>query len=173
MGRRPKHLPALTISAIEDLKRQGYKQSEIAAMYDVSRQAITWHKYEYNGSLTPREEANRLFPWKVPHHMNVATQYRRLRDHGEFMATGGRGMSESKLKRLKSWYRKLREENLVVEFDPDIPPAPGVAAQGGFAYRRRKASDGDMLIRINKHLKPELDLDEVIALWQFPPGEQP
>lgn len=168
MGRRPAHLPALSIGVIEELKRKGFTQSQIAKMYDVTPQAVSWHKVEYNGSLTPRETVNKAFPWKVPHHLNQATQYRRLRDHGEFMATGGKGMSEDSLKRLRAWYRKLRDENVVVEFDPDIPPTPGVAKHGGFAYRKRRKSDGDMLIRVNQHTTLT---EEGRLIWVFPPTE--
>jgi hypothetical protein len=88
-----------------------------------------------------------------------------LRDHGEFMTTGGRGMSNDKLDRLRSWWRMLREGNLVLEFAPDIPPNPGVSPHGGFAYRERVSANNDLLIRVNEHTRLT---EEGIAVWCWP-----
>ncbi|MBB2993659.1 transcriptional regulator with XRE-family HTH domain [Mycolicibacterium iranicum] len=45
----------LTLAIIEDLKGKGYSQSEIARMYGVTRQYVSWIKHNYNGRLTPSE----------------------------------------------------------------------------------------------------------------------
>ena len=74
----------------------------------------TWIKHTYGGRLTPREKALKHFPFKVPTDMTHASPYRRLRDHGEFVATSGIGMSADKLKRLRTFYRNVRDNNLVV-----------------------------------------------------------
>lgn len=153
----------ITLSLIEQMKRQGMSQSEIARYFGVSRQAISWWKRTYNGSLTPRETALQAWPWKVPALMTYASPYKRLRDHCEYMATGGKGMSEGKLSRLRSFYRKLREENVVVEFSPDIPPEPGVSITGGFAYRKRRKSDGDLIIRVNQHTRMTQDAKDIFT----------
>jgi DNA-binding XRE family transcriptional regulator len=168
MGRRPASEPPLTIGIIEELKNKGYTQSEIAEMFDVSKQAVSWHKQTYNGSVTPREEVNRHFPWQVPHQMNQCAPYRRMRDHGEYMATGGKGMSQDKLQRLRSFYKKLRDNNLVLEFDPTLPPEPGVASQGGFAFKKRLKSDNDLLIRKNSYTTLS---EEGKMIWRFPPED--
>ncbi|AGI61752.1 transcriptional repressor [Mycobacterium phage BTCU-1] len=90
----------------------------------------------------------------------------RLREHGEYMATGGVGMDELKLSRLRGFYKKLRDQ--VLEYDPNIPPIEGVSRQGGWAYRPRKPEDGDLLIRVNDYT----DLtDEGRMIWRFPPRE--
>jgi|688.fasta_scaffold841459_2 hypothetical protein len=159
--------PELTLALIEQLKRQGYTQSDIARMLGVTRQAVSWHKHTYGGSLTPREEALKHFPWQVPAPFAQAAPYRYMRDHAEYMATGGKGMSGYKLKRLRAFYRKLNK-GLVVEFDPSLPPEPGVAHTGGFAYRTRKKSDGDLIIRVNEHT---VLTDEGKLLWRMPPVE--
>lgn len=158
--------PELTLAIIEDLKRKGYSQSEIASMFGVTRQAVSWHKRTYGGSLNPREIVNLNFPWKVSAELAQASICRQIRDHGEYMATGGKGMSESKLSRVRTLYRKLRNGNLVIEFDPSLPPEPGVCITGGFAYRERVESDGDLLIRVNKHTNLT---DEGRMIWRFPP----
>lgn len=75
-------------------------------------------------------------------------------------------MDESKLARLRGFYRRLRDQ--VIEYDPKIPPIPGVSSQGGWAYRPRRKSDEDLLIRVNEYT----DLTEQgRVIWRFPPAE--
>ncbi|GJJ24139.1 serpin family protein [Mycolicibacterium mageritense] len=165
-GRLPKHTASLSKDEIEALKAQGYNQTQIAKMFGVSRQAVSWHLKTYGGRLSPRQVANECWPWDTTNAHGKAKSYQRLRDHGEFMLTRGRGMSEDKLKRLRSWWRMLRDENVVLEFGPDIPPVPGVSPNGGFAYRERISDDGDLLIRVNRytHLTEEGKM-----IWRWPP----
>jgi hypothetical protein len=132
----------------------------------VTRQYVSWIKHTYGGRLTPREIVLRNFPFDVPAELGQATQFRRLRDHGEYVATHGIGMSEDKLQRLRSWYRKLREENLVVEFDPNISPIPGVSNKEGWAYRKRTPTDEDLLIRVNEYTNLS---EEGRGIWRLPP----
>jgi hypothetical protein len=161
-------LPELTVSVIDELKAKGLNQSEIAEMFGVTRQAVSWHKQTYNGKRTPREIALQNFPWEVSSHHTRNSVYRRMRDHGEYMATGGTGMSFDSLRRLRGFYRKLRDEKLVVEFDPDLPAVPGFALYGGFALRKRRKSDGDLIIRVNEHTNLT---DEGRMIWVLPPTD--
>lgn len=156
----------LTLGVIEELRRKGYNQSEIADMHGVTRQAVSWHKVVYGGELTPRQVVNQAWPWETNDGHSRATAYHRLRDHGEYMATGGKGMSQQKLKRLQSWWRMLKERDVVLEFDPELPPEPGVSLYGGFAYRKRTEKDGDLLIRVNAHTKLS---SEAKLIWCWPP----
>lgn len=159
----------LSLAVVEDLKNKGFNQSEIARMFGVTRQYVSWIKQTYGGSLTPREEVLQHWPFVVPVAMGQTTPFKRLRDHGEFIATGGKGMSEDQLKRLRSFYQMLRDENLVVEFDPEIPPIEGVSGTaGGWAYRKRRKRDEDLLIRVNgyTHLT-----DKGRTIWRFPPRD--
>lgn len=160
MARQP-----LVFGVIEDLRRRGFNQSEIADMHGVSRQAVSWHKVTYGGRLTTRQIVNKAWPWKTTKLHGKSKAYQRLRDHGEFIVTGGHGMSDDKIKRLESWWRKLRDENIVVEFDPSFPPERGVSPYGGFAYRKRIPEDGDLIIRVNEFT----NLSEKGAkIWRFP-----
>lgn len=162
----------VSLELIEKLKAQGHTQSQIAEQLGVTRQAISWWVRYHGGKLTPRTELLEThFPWKVPAEMCDTSLVRRLRDHGEFVATGGVGMSDAKLRRLPGLYRKL--EKFVVEFNPNLPPTPGVAPHGGFVLRKRTAKDGDLMIRVNKYT--ELT-DEGQRIWSLPSqteGEQP
>lgn len=170
-GKRSKqHRQRLYFSVIEDLRRKGYNQTEIAAMHGVSPQAVSWHKQEYGGFLTPRQEVQRAWPWITNNEYGKSVVYKRLRDHGEYMATGGKGMAQYKLDRLKSWWKYLWNNGVVVEFDPEIPPIPKVSPAGGFAYRPRKKSDGDLLIRVNDYT----DLTKVgKRIWCWPSDVDP
>lgn len=156
----------LSLSVVEALKNKGFNQSEIAEMYGVTRQYVSWLKHTYGGRLTPREQVLQSFPFEVPVEMGQTSPFRRLRDHGEYVATGGVGMDAEKKRRLRAFYQRLRDEKLVVEFDPTLPPEPGVSNKGGWAYRRRRKSDGDLLIRVNEHTR---DLtEEGLMIWRFP-----
>ncbi|ATL70741.1 hypothetical protein [Nocardia terpenica] len=166
------NLPALTIEIVEQLKGEGMSQAEIARLYGVTRQAITDVKRRSGGySTTPREDALKHFPWKVPGSravpMAMQKPYRNMRDHAEYMVTNGEGMSAEKLKRLRGFYRKLHSENVVLEFDPNIPPSPGIGI-GGFAYRARTPEDGDLIIRVNEHTTLT---EEGRRIWTFPAVE--
>lgn len=159
----------LSLAVVESLKNKGFNQSQIAEMFGVTRQYISWIKHTYGGRLTPRELVLQHFPWAVPTAQTQSSPYLLMRNHGEYVATGGVGMSEDKLKRLRSFYRKLRDEDLVVEFDPNIPPEPGVSNKGGFAYRKRNSEvDGELIIRRNDHT---FLTEEGKLIWRFPPVE--
>ena len=153
----------LTLAVIEDLKRQGLNQTEIADVFGVSHQAITYHVRKY-GSLTDRQKALKSWPWKVPTRLAAQSVCQRLRDHAHRQYTGGKGMSPFKLKRLDGFYRRL--ECHVVEFDPDLPPCEE-ASLGGFAFRQRLESDGDLLIRVNAHTNLS---EEGLKVWRMPEG---
>lgn len=161
------HSTELSLAVVEDLKRKGYNQSEIAQMYGVTRQYVSWIKHTYGGRLTPREQVLKHFPFQVPADLQTSP-YKRLRDHGEYVQTGGVGMSKDKLERLRWFYRKLRDNNLVLEFDPKIKPKAGVSNKGGWAFRKRMPSDADLLIRVNKHTRLT---EEGKMIWRFPPVE--
>lgn len=154
--------PDLSLAVIEGLKRKGLSQSEIARLFGVSRQAVSYYVRKYGGALTPRQQALEHWPWMVPVRFSTQVPYKRLRDHGEFYATGGKGMSVEKLSLLKSFYKRLEDQ--VVEFDPGLPPCEG-AGIGGFAYRERLDSDGDLLIRVNEYTHLS---DEGRKVWVMP-----
>lgn len=158
----------LSLAVVEDLKTKGYTQSDISRMFGVTRQYVSWIKHTYGGQLTPREEVLQHWPFAVPVKMGQTTPFKRLRDHGEYFATKGKGMSEDKKRRLRAFYKKLRDENVVVEFNPDIPPIPGVSSAGGWRYVKRRKSDGDLLIRVNSHTHLT---EKGKVIWRFPPRD--
>ncbi len=96
-------LAKLTPAIIDDLKAKGHTQSDIARMYGVTRQHVSWVKLTYGGYQSPREAILREhWPWSVSAEQSQSSPYRRLRDHAEWFATGGtgEGMSADKRKRV-------------------------------------------------------------------------
>ena len=161
VGRQP-----LVFGVIEELRRKGYNQSQIAEMHGVTRQAVSWQKHQYGGFLTTREIVRRAWPWQTTNRHGKSPAYQRLRDHGEFMRRGSfKEMSFEKERRLRNWWKHLRDEDLVVEFDPSIEPYEGMGG-GGFRYVKRKSTDGDLLIRVNEHTNLT---DEGELIWCWPP----
>ncbi len=164
-----------TPHTVQEYVRRGIRnQSEMARQEGISKQAAHKHhaRAEESGLIqrTPRDEARRHFPWVVPKEFDGASPVRRLRDHFEFWATQGHGMSVDKRKRLSSWYDFMEENDVVLEFDPNLPPEPGVSSKGGFAYRDRQPGDLDYLIRVNTHTK---ELSEQARLWLRMPPHRP
>ncbi|PPJ08748.1 hypothetical protein C5E51_16410 [Nocardia nova] len=160
--------PVISIGEIEAYKNKGWSQSDIARAYGVTRQYISWIKHRYNGTLSPREQIMQHWMITVPHRMTQASPYQRLRDHGEYRATGGEGMTDNQLNRLRGFYSKLRNNNTIVEFDPELPPEHGVSTSGGWAYRPRSEEDGQLLLRENAHTS---FTDAARSIWSFPPIE--
>ncbi|MEE4025867.1 XRE family transcriptional regulator [Gordonia sp. PKS22-38] len=143
-------LDELSKEVIENLKARGYNQTQIADMYGVTRQAVSWHLRTYGGRRSVRQIVGESWPWETSTGHDKAVAYRYVRDHAEYVVTGGEGMGVDKLTRLRSWHKRMRGDNLVVEFDPSFPPLKGVAAGGGFRYVPRVEADGDLLIRVNE-----------------------
>jgi len=144
----------------------GYSQAEVARETGFTEQWISAVKIrgglEWN---TPRELARKSWPWKVPSSLQQTYLHKVMRNHGEFMASGGKDMKGYKLRQLRRFYTYLKRENVVVEFHPEIPPNES-SSTGGWDYVPRVESDGPLLIRVNEHtnLTP---IGRVI--YRFPP----
>ncbi|QIS07786.1 XRE family transcriptional regulator [Nocardia brasiliensis] len=160
----------LSADVVRALVEAGESWAEIATRFDTSRQNVQQFakRHGIEPLKTPRREVAEHFPWKVPSDQQAAMPYQRLRDHGEYIASGGVGMSERKLKGLRSWYEMLRKYNYVLEFDPHQPPIYGVSKYGGFVYRERQESDGNLLIRLNSHTRLT---SRGKLIWVFPPRD--
>ncbi|AHY27138.1 immunity repressor [Mycobacterium phage Phantastic] len=165
----------LSLAIIEDLRGKGYTQSEIARMYGVTRQYVSWIKHYYGGKLTPRELVLQHFPFQVPvHQQQGVSPYRRLREHGEYMATGGVGMDDLKLSRLRGFYKKLRDH--VLEYDPNIPPIEGVSRQGGLglpaqeARGRRPVDPGQRVHGLNRRGEDDMEIPAEGTVISREPG---
>jgi hypothetical protein len=168
--------PTLTPEIIRSLLNQKnpetgrqYTLADIAKLFGVTRQRA--HQVARDESpvdlRTPRQIVADQFPWEIGHEFGQSSIARRVHDHALYVATGGKGMTRRQLVALLNFYKKLRDNNVVVEFHPDIPPEPGNQF-GGFAFRPRTEDDGDLIIRVNEvtNLSPEAEDD-----WTFPPQD--
>lgn len=171
MTKKKQNRPGITIQMIEDYLRRGYSYTQMADELGVSKQAISDCRRRYGHVYTLREEALKHFPWDLPNtagpHMNDQWAYRNARNHAEFVFTNGEGMPEESIERLRWFYKKLRTENVVLEYDPNIPPHEGMA-HGGFAYRPRIDEDGDLIIRDNRYTNIT---EDGRYIWTFPARE--
>lgn len=156
----------LTPQVINDLRKKGYNQTQIAEMYGISRSGVSYIKNSAGTPYrTPREAAMDSFPWKdMASKFKAATPYHRATDHLEYVATGGKGMAPYKLQRLRSWYQMMQELGVVLEFDPSNPPRPNLKS-GGWDYKPRESEDGDLLIRVNRYTTLS---DEGYEIWRIP-----
>ncbi|AGS82756.1 repressor protein [Mycobacterium phage AnnaL29] len=173
---RPTSRRPLTLSTIEDLVGKGYNYRQIGDMHGVTRQAVEWQVKTYGGRLNTRQQAKALWPFETTKLHSRSKAFQSLRDHGEYMRQlSFRGFSEEKKKRLISFWRRMWDQNVVLEFDPTIEPYPGMVG-GGFRFVPRELRDDDLLIRVNEHVRPEvLDDDGTLnaqaeLLWTWPPG---
>lgn len=151
----------------------GLTRRQIAEHFGVSYQAVDQFAKRY-GLIQPslRQIALEHYPWESAKFKDSSID-RRMRDHAEYMVTHGEGMQEWKIDRLRRFYRHLIALDLVVEFDPTIPPGEMPAKHpkefgdtvGGFALRDRRKRDGTLMIRVNRHTKLT---PEGHALWVVP-----
>jgi hypothetical protein len=163
-----KTAPKLSLAVVEDLTNKGWTQREIAQLYGVTRQYVSWIKRTYGGRKTAKELVFEHFPLSGHDKFVQTSPYRLMRMHGDYIASGGVGMPEDKLSRLRSWYKMLREKNVVLEYDPRLLPEPGVSNRGGFTYRPRLPDDKDLLIRENEYTNLT---EEGKRIWRLPEVE--
>lgn len=172
MPRKPSFTPqelAEFLHKINPDTGKRYNQADAAQYFKCSRQHITQTIKRYPTYFrfldTARKKAMRQIPWEASTLQFETDIYRRIRDHAEYMATGGKGMPKWKLRRLWHFYNKIENENLVVEFDPSIPPNK-YSQNGGFAFRYREPWDDDLIIRVNDYTNIDPDGK---WLWVIPP----
>ena len=164
----------LTPALWKELNAQGKTNAQIAKLTNRTPQAVSM-MLDYYGLKTPETRAQEMWPWKLEnrdHDINAAA-CAHLRRHSSWMTDGRKGMSAIRKTRLRNFYTMLQREKKVVEYDPSIAPIRGVSSAGGWAYRDRRMSDDDLIIRINPLIVPEID-DEFREFWSIPDeGEWP
>lgn len=157
----------LTPAKIYELRtRHGMTLEEIGKMYGLTKSGVSYVKRQGGPQFrTPREAAMENFPWKdMDPKFKTGAVYQRITNHLEYIQTGGRGMSKSKLRELSYWYKRFSEYNIVLVHDPNLPPRPGIKC-GGWDYVPRLESDGDLLLRENEYTTLT---DEAREIWRIP-----
>lgn len=157
-----------TPEVVRQLLAQGLNQSTVAVRLGVTRQRISQIVNQHNLE-TARSSRLRLrrdpWPWDVPASQQFSPMSKMLRDHIEYVQKGGEGLSPERLQRLRTLYRNLLQNNLVIEHDPSLPPIED-NKHGGWAYRDRLPSDGDLIIRVNDVTRDLTEKEKV--LWKLP-----
>lgn len=164
---RGRNGPIITYADIARKKSEGMTQSEIAREVGVSRAYISQIVKEYGPAKepTPREKAiEENYPWEVATGHTQAYLHRQLRNHLDYVVNGSEGMSEVNLERLRLFYNKLKDFDLVVEYSPLNPPMPDTPT-GGYAYLHREKNDGDLIIRINDYT---IVTPKTLEIWRMP-----
>lgn len=156
----------LTLDLYQSLRSRGFNDRQIAGVVKLTPQSVSRFKNTHATHLrTPREVAKDAWPMEVPYRFVQCSPYKRLRDHLEYMSTGGKGMAEYKLKRLRWFYNRLERDGVVVEYDPQIAPNSD-ANTGGWRFVERQDSDGDLILRVNQHVKMT---DFAWVMFSMPP----
>ncbi|WP_367137949.1 hypothetical protein [Saccharothrix sp. HUAS TT1] len=148
--------------------RKGKTQAQIARLFGYTRARINQVWTEAGLPKPPKQVVREEFPWEIDQRFKSSALHKRLSDHAEYYATNGEGMSEDKLKRLLSFYGKLKSRNAVVEYSPDVEPNPD-SGMGGFRLVPRRPEDGDLIVRVNEISKIT---DEGRRIFSMP-GELP
>lgn len=144
-----------------------WTQNAIAAEFGVSRQYVSKLKHQHPSPFQDqRRIAMSAWPWSVPAELQTYW-YHVLRDHLEYMATGGNEMPAWKLRQLRQFYERLDRECVVVEYDPDIGPNE-VTTVGGFRLVPRDDFEARNRRIIRENRVTTLDTNGR-RMWRFPP----
>jgi hypothetical protein len=138
----PRQLPDNEeLRRLVSIEKLNYKQ--IAERFGVGEQAV-YRAMDRMNATTPRPDYSDLIPWRISTMHQKAMPLRHLRA----MARKERGLSvdEGDERRLSAWLDMLRENDLVVCYDPEYP-SNEASPKGGFYYEKRKPSDEDYLVR--------------------------
>lgn len=128
---------------LRHLVQRGWTYREIAEFYGVTESAV--YLRLRNAGLTRKNISHlKNLPWKVEARHRFAYPMQMLRILGQLRA--GRELSEPKRRMLDRWLEGMRQHNVVLCYDPDMPPNPA-SKPGGFYYSRRRPEDGDSIWR--------------------------
>ncbi|WP_326827325.1 hypothetical protein [Streptomyces sp. NBC_01751] len=111
---------------------------QIAEHYGVTKGAVYWQLRDAN-LAKPRADHKKYVPWtvKAAHaHARPAMMLRLMsrREQGDTLP-------EVKERMLDKWLHEVKEADVVVCYDREMPPNPASPTMGGFYYSKRRPSD--------------------------------
>lgn len=119
------------------------------------QQFLASRRAEQPNRPKPLDIVRSAFPFDVqPEHQADALHYA-VREHGDYVATGGRDWHEDRRRALRGFYSMLHQENLIITY----------SELDGWGHQQRLLDDEDMIMRI------ENPTDEQEIIWQFPPDD--
>ena len=150
----PRKLPDNTI--LRQLRSQNYKLKDIAKMYDVSEAAV-WKALERAGFTDRKETYRDIVPWDIdPRHRSTAITQR---FRSIMRQRRGVPLSETEEHLLNTWLKAMKDNNVVLDYDPTCPPNDA-SRLGGFFYTPRLPEDeGIVRMPKPKPVPPAPDLD--------------
>lgn len=163
----------MTPQRIDELRRKGMTQNQVAKFFGVSRQAVSKMKHRYgNFTETPRERILRNYPFQHGGEHNQSVLFRRLKEHGLYIAGGAWALSKAQRRDLNRFYHRLRSQSLIVEYDPNTLPSPGNKYGGYSLVPRTKDDNPNSLVRKNTHTTITEEAER-FGFWNFPPEDPP
>jgi len=142
----PRLLPDRT--TLERLRRQHKTYGEIAELYGVTESAVHARLKHEGLTDTTRASHAELIPWTVKkehQHTFPILMLRTLSRRNQ-----GLGNTAERDRMLDRWLAELQEQRAVVCYDPEMWPNPASPKHGGWFYTKRRATDGDSIIRYVK-----------------------
>lgn len=145
MARKGK-LPAPVVVA--KMLRNGWTYEMVGREFGVTANAV-WRQQRRAGHLTPTVSYRELLPWEKvePEHQRTNT-FRSLTS----LERIERGLEVEGKKRRDALAlkRRLEASDVVVHYDPRIPPNPHSEVHGGFVFVKREPGDGKYTRNPNK-----------------------
>ena len=139
-------MSGLTPSLVIYLMKSGQRQTDIAQSYSVSRQYVN-KLAKQGGHISPITTVKENMPWEVDPELrrNSTIASFRLVGHA---AVAPDNLSEESRERANSLIRRLKEFNVVVDYDPAYPPIIGLTSLPGAKYLPRPEDDEDFIMKI-------------------------
>jgi hypothetical protein len=110
---------------LEDLIRK-HGQAEVARMFGVTRAAVSAAVRSRKLNIPTRASFKEYIPWTIttPEHTHWAHPVRMLRIYGKLQQ--GLPVPPSDERRAKEFFDWLREDDLVIDYDPSNPDDPWI-----------------------------------------------
>ncbi|MCZ9293310.1 helix-turn-helix domain-containing protein [Corynebacterium meitnerae] len=133
------------------LMDNGYRQVDIAREYGVSRQYV-YQLAKRAGYTSPITTVQENLPWDVDPEFARNSTFIAFRLVGHEAVAPGNLTKESH-ERAHGLLRRLRQHNVVVDYNPTYPPVIGLTSLPGFAYLPRTEEDEDFIMKIRPGVK--------------------
>ncbi|MFJ7590150.1 hypothetical protein ACIQZO_22740 [Streptomyces sp. NPDC097617] len=159
----PRQLPSSDVLRAHRNAAMSYE--EIAAMYGVTKGAVYW-QLQASGQTKTRPNHKRYIPWtvKAEHAHARPVMMLRLLSRRE---SGDETIPDVKSRMLTKWLGEVREADVVVCYDRNMPPNPASPSTGGFYYSKRRPEDGDNVIRFEPEGEQE-SAGDAPKVFDFP-----
>lgn len=159
-------MSGLSHDIVMSMIKEGYKQSQIAEAYGVSRQYVS-KLAKQSGYISTMTIINDNLPWEVDPEYQKNTVYQALRLIAHYNLDGDEAFRHSETSRRKArvLLKKLIVYRQVIDYNPAYPAIPGVVNTPGFAYVPRAESDEDFFIKIRPGVRITTIGDRI---WRLP-----